>query len=353
MYSIIEKEERNRLELGWLDILDTDNTPYIEKWSDGVLLNKPIQTENKLHPIGMIWVDIYSFLFTQVGNNESFFFPTQKPEHLLRRIIQSSTFQSNIVMDFFLGVGTTTAVAHKLNRKWMGVEMGGYFDTFYKSKEGVKIGALGRMKIVLHGDHKFSVFGHPRHPQLSRNINWKGGGFFKYHYLEQYEDTLHNIEFSNEGRGQAMLKLFPEEASEYLMKYRLRYETEGCSSLLDIKQFESPFEYKLRIISDGNDEKIAPVDLVETFNYLLGLRVGKYKFLNENGRKYTIVLGERRNRRVAVFWRPTKDIDLEKDRELIERAFADFHPDEIFINGDAYIKDYKVIESEFKALMGV
>ncbi|PIX24613.1 MAG: hypothetical protein COZ69_05690, partial [Deltaproteobacteria bacterium CG_4_8_14_3_um_filter_45_9] len=81
-----------------------------------------------------------------------------------------------------------------------------------------------------------------------------------------------------------MLKLFgEEEASEYLMKYMLEFETEGSSPLLDLKQFENPSDYKLRIISGGKAEKITGVDLVETFNYLIGLKVSKYKSLKKNG----------------------------------------------------------------------
>jgi len=53
------------------------------------------------------------------------------------------------------------------------------------------------MKIVLAGDQSFSVFGHPRRPQLSRNINWQGGGFFKYYELEQYEDTLRKVKYED------------------------------------------------------------------------------------------------------------------------------------------------------------
>lgn len=260
-------------------------------------------------------------------------FPTRNAEQLIERVIQASSRENDWVMDYFLGSGTATATAHKLHRRWIGIEMGDFFENH----------PLKRMKMVLAGEKS----------GISKEVNWQGGGFFKYHYLEQYEDTIHNIEFPNEGKGQLWLKLFPEEASQYVMKYMLRYETEGSLSLLNMEQFDSPFEYKLRIISDGRDEKIVPVDLVETFNYLLGLKVGRYEFLGKNGRKYVIVLGERGNRRVAVVWRPTKDIDLDKDREVIDKAITDFHPDEIFINGDAFVQDYKVSESEFKALMGV
>jgi adenine-specific DNA-methyltransferase len=279
-------------------------------------------TEN----VSNIWIDIESYARTT-----GFF--TENSESLLRRVIESSSKKCDWVLDYFLGSATTTAVAHKLGRRWIGVEMGDFFEDL----------PLTRMKRVLAGDKV----------GISKEVNWQGGGFFKYHYLEQYEDTLHGIEFPNEEKGQLWLKLFPEEASEYVMKYMLRFETEGSPSLLNLKQFEDPFEYKLGIISGGKGVNIVPVDLVETFNYLLGLVVIKYKFLSENGRKYVIVLGEKGNRRVAVVWRPTKDIDLKKEREVIDKAVIDYHPDEIFINGDAYIKGYKGIENEFKALMGV
>ncbi len=138
------------------------------------------------------------------------------------------------------------------------------------------------------------------------------------------------------------------------MKYFLRYETEGSPSLLNLKQFEKPFEYKLKIISGNKGEEIVNVDLVETFNYLIGLKVNGYKFLKDNRRKYVIVLGERQNRKTAVLWRETTKLNLERDKEVIEKAIGDYNPEEVFVNGDAYYpKGYKVIESEFKVLMGV
>jgi len=236
LFVIIEKEEKERLKIGWLDLIydDKNERYYIEKWNNNYS-KEYIDTNNKKHPIGMVWNDIYSFLFTQVGNNESFFFNTQKPEHLLRRIVQSSSNPSDIVCDFFSGIGTTLAVSHKLNRKWLGVEMGSHFETVYldtvslkrkknrsiqdesseveeddpsivevlsetKGQKTVimkKIGMVGRMKVVLSGDQIFHVFGHPRHPQLSRNINWQGGGFFKYYELEQYEEALANCKYED------------------------------------------------------------------------------------------------------------------------------------------------------------
>ena len=56
-------------------------------------------------------------------------FPTKNSEVLLKRVIESTSNEGDLVMDFFLGSGTTTAVAHKLGRKWIGVEMGYHFWT--------------------------------------------------------------------------------------------------------------------------------------------------------------------------------------------------------------------------------
>jgi len=219
---------------------------------------------------------------------------------------------------------------------------------------------LPRMKKVLFYDKS----------GISKEVKeYQGGGFFKYQYLEQYEDTLHNIEFKNEEKRDELFKFFDEEAKrEYLIKYFLRYETKGSQCLLNYNNFENPFEYKLKIISNkiphpdlhrdtplqkGNGEEIVDVDLVETFNYLFGLKVKKYKFLEENRKKYVFVFGERRGSKVVIVWRDKKEIDLQKDKEIIEKNINEFKPEEIFGNGDSLVKDYKPIEYEFKRLMGV
>ena len=289
-------------------------------------------------------------LYNQVSNNWTDIpgyeqdpdFPTRNSEILLKRVIESTSNVGDLVVDFFLGSGTTTAVAHKLKRKWIGVEMGEHFWTI----------VLPRMKKVLFYD----TSGISKEKDVKERYNQENaGGFFKYHYLEQYEDSLHNIDLVNEEKGKKALEVFgnTEEGHEYLMKYFLRYETKGSPSLLNVEYFKNPFEYKLKIISNGKGEELVAVDLIETFNYLIGLHVSKYKFVNDNGRKYVFVFGRRGGRKVAVVWRPTDNIDLEKDRELIENMIKDYIPDEVFINGDALIDKYRAIESEFKVLMGV
>ncbi len=71
--------------------------------------------------LGDVWNDIYSYQ-TRTRSKEYLGYPTQKPEELLERIILASSNEGDIVADFFCGTGTTLAVAHRLNRKWIGVD---------------------------------------------------------------------------------------------------------------------------------------------------------------------------------------------------------------------------------------
>ena len=119
--------------------------------------------------------DFYNSLKDSYGK------PTIKPEKLLvqiLRISQNDNGEENLILDCFLGYGTTTAVAHKLGRKWIGVEMGEHFYTV----------VLPRMKKVLAYDKS----------GISKEVKeYQGGGFFKYYELEQYEETLANTVYEN------------------------------------------------------------------------------------------------------------------------------------------------------------
>lgn len=102
-------------------------------------------------------------------------FLTQKPEALLARIIKASSNENSIIFDYHLGSGTTIATAHKLGRKWLGVEMG---EHFYKV-------IIPRMKKVIGG----FVSG------ISKEVDYKGGGAFRYYELESYEESLEQCEY--------------------------------------------------------------------------------------------------------------------------------------------------------------
>ena len=76
--------------------------------------------EQKGKPLGDVWTDIPPL---QGGSAENLHYPTQKPEALLDRIIRASSNEGDIVLDPFCGCGTAIAAAHKLNRRWIGIDI--------------------------------------------------------------------------------------------------------------------------------------------------------------------------------------------------------------------------------------
>ena len=134
--------------------------------------------EAKGVPISDVWNDIASFQ-TIVNSPEITNFDTQKPEKLLKRIIKASSNEDSIVLDYFSGSGTTINTAHKLGRKWIGVEMGEHFETVNVPR--IKKTVAG----VISGISK----------ELEKEGKLKKGGIVKYYELESYEDTLYKAAY--------------------------------------------------------------------------------------------------------------------------------------------------------------
>jgi DNA modification methylase len=127
--------------------------------------------------LGSNWTDIPGYSIVPIWGLK-----TENSEILLKRVIESASNEGDLVMDFFLGSGTTTAVAHKLKRKWIGVEVGEHFYTI----------VLPRMKKVLFYDRS----GISKEKDVREQYNERNaGGFFKYYELEQYEDTLRRTRY--------------------------------------------------------------------------------------------------------------------------------------------------------------
>lgn len=90
-------------------------------------------------------------------------FATPKPERLLHRVLHIATNPGDLVLDSFLGSGTTAAVAHKMGRRWIGIEMGTHAVTH----------CLPRLQKVINGEQG----------GISQAVNWQGGGGFRFHTL--------------------------------------------------------------------------------------------------------------------------------------------------------------------------
>ena len=115
-----------------------------------------------------------------LGFVETFRYP--KPEALLQRIIEISTNENDLVMDFFAGSGTTLAVAHKMKRRWIGIEQMDYIESITKE----------RLKKVIDGEQG----------GISKAVEWNGGGSFVYAELMPlnaiYREKIENSEDEKE-----------------------------------------------------------------------------------------------------------------------------------------------------------
>jgi adenine-specific DNA-methyltransferase len=173
----------------------------------------------------------------------------KKPEKLLNRVYEICTDANDLTMDFFLGSGTSAATALKKGLKFIGIEHSDYFDTK----------AVVRLKIINETKKKH---------ELERSF------LFKYIRLESYEDTLNNLHFDDNPARKKLIAVNDTLREDYMLHYLLDVETRGSKSLLNINAFSDPREYTLRVKKPGSDEySLRRVDLLETFNYLIGLRV--------------------------------------------------------------------------------
>ncbi len=127
----------------------------------------------------------------------------KKPERLLRRIIDMATSKGDIVMDFHLGSGTTAAVAHKLERRYIGIEQLDYEEN----------GSVTRLNNVINGDKS----------GVSKFVNWKGGGSFAYaelkRYNQQYIDEIEKVKDSK-----ALKKLYEQMKEEAFFRIEIEHE---------------------------------------------------------------------------------------------------------------------------------
>ena len=307
--------------------------------------------------------ELYSLLGRDTG------FDTPKPSRLLERIIHIATDEKSLVFDFFAGSGTTAHAVINLNRedgghrKYILVEMGDYFNTVLKP----------RIQKVIYSKNWKNGKPTARHSGISH--------CFKYIRLESYEDALANIKLQRSNPQQLLLDKAGDFRESYMLKYMLDVESRGSQTLLNIDNFDDPWNYKL-LVGTGSVGETRPVnaDLVETFNWLLGLKVKHIDRISG----FQMVEGENpKGEKVLVIWRKVRDLDetdIEKIATAREQANRDLEAffrkqqyntldsefDVIYVNGDNNLMNvsldpdkegveprYKVrlIEEEFKRLM--
>ncbi len=235
--------------------------------------------------------------------------------------------ENSIVLDYFGGSGTTGHATIKMNRdagsrKYILVEMGTYFNSVTKP----------RIQKVIYSD------------------NWKNGKpqdkagisqIVKYQVLESYEDTLNNLYLENKTE----LDFTGKAKEEYLLRYML--EMESREHLFNLQMFRKPFDYQLKV-TENNELKPTKVDLVETFNYLIGLYVNKVQRVKD----IKVVEGTTRSGiKTLVIWRDL-DTTTHDEVEKLLRRFYDSHRtkefQQIYINGDHHLENLRTEGDSFK-----
>ena len=149
-------------------------------------------------PIGDMWLDINTSGFQNQGGVK--LKNGKKPEELLERIISLTTDKDDLVLDFFLGSGTTAAVAHKMNRNYIGVEQINYG----------KNDSYERLINVIEGDET----------GISQKHNWQGGGSFIFaELMEMNQKYISKIQESD--YKETLLDIWKEMKKKAFLSYKV------------------------------------------------------------------------------------------------------------------------------------
>tara|TARA_B100000678_G_scaffold60152_1_gene48594 strand:+ start:2976 stop:6467 length:3492 start_codon:yes stop_codon:yes gene_type:complete len=313
-------------------------------------------------------------MFAQTG-----LFLSPKSSKFVKKFIVQSTKRDSWFADFFAGSGSSAHGVIQANReddgtrRYVSVEMGTYFDTLTK----------------------------PRTLKATYASAWKGGkptskdatsSIIKYLRLESYEDALNNLALKGAGGG---LQGDGEFNRDFMLHYWLDFETKGSPSLLNIEQFADPTAYKLKVKKPGTDEYVEKaVDLIETFNWLIGLHVehldrwrgygavfkreedpelpedsntrlildgrlnesdeGDWRFRKIEGYALRTPGDQSDRERVLVIWRKLSG-DLEKDNLMLDEWFKkyrlstqDTEFDVVYVNGSNNLPNLRQAEETWK-----
>ena len=318
--------------------------------SDTYTIYQVIHHEGKRREIFSNWTDTKynagtqgaSVLKNLFGGTPPFSYP--KSIHTVKDIIESgshSDFEA-ITLDYFGGSGTTAHAIQLLNREHLG--------------DGIR-----KFILIEQGPFTYTVI-IPRIKKIAYTFDWKDGKpkdgsmnglgvFFKYQRLEQYEEALENIAFN--ASEDALQKTL--DFDQYIPKYFLEFETKGSQTLVNTAAMQDPWNYKLKVWDGFTYDTEQAVDLVETFNYLIGLHMQKCITKELNGKKYQFIIGNNNaNKQIAVVWRSVKDWtldDYKADSEVLKKELTAYKYDLLYINDQAHIEGYQPIEEVFKNKM--
>ncbi|HHK5605535.1 TPA: site-specific DNA-methyltransferase, partial [Neisseria polysaccharea] len=165
----------------------------------------------------------------------------KKPESLIETIIKLATTENDIVLDYHLGSGTTAAVAHKMNRQYIGIEQMDYIETL----------AVERLKKVIDGEQG----------GISKVVNWQGGGEFVYAELAPFNETAKQQILACED-SDGIKTLFEDLCERYFLKYNVSINE--FSQIIQEPEFQSlPLDEQKQMVLEMLDLNQMYVSLSE------------------------------------------------------------------------------------------
>ena len=331
----VKFENGQRIEKRWQRGYKRVATEYeeyrVRRANDGdITIDFKTRMDDEAPPV--TWWDKGEYASANYGASElkDFFgektFDFPKAKKLVEDAIRScgAAEPESITLDFFAGSGTTGEAVFRIGRetkaahRYILVEQGAYFDTVVKPRI---------LKVVYSADWKD---GKPTTPETGISH------CFKVIKLESYEDTLNNLQLRRSAAQGDLLNTLPQQAKDdYLLNYLLDVESRG--SLLSVDDFKKPFDYTLNVAVDSAGAfEPRKIDLVETFNFLIGLRVKHIDAQPQRG--FVTVTGTLpSNETCLVLWRDCDVLDYEGISKLCDKLAinpADNEFDVVYINGD-------------------
>ena len=199
----------------WFKYFDDDGRQYRRRMRDNdsngnSQWEKQYLDESKGMPLSTVWTDIKqvyadprAYKDNQSHSTELLkgFSGGQKPEELIKRIIEMTTEESDIVLDYHLGTGTTVAAAHKLKRQYIGIEQMDYIETF----------TCKRLEKIIGGNAT----------GISKSVNWKGGSSFVYLELAKNNEQAKELILDCESF-QELVSLFDALYEEFFLHYNVK-----------------------------------------------------------------------------------------------------------------------------------
>jgi DNA modification methylase len=217
----------------WTEAKNKGKTPTT-LWFDEILEDD--------YPNPALWTDLPT---TTNGTQDleklfgSKVFDNPKPEGLIERVIKLSTSENDVVLDCFGGSGSTFATAHKMGRRWLGVEVGEHSETII----------VERLKKIIDNKDKTGI---------SKSVNWQGGGSFKFYHLG---DSI--IKINEDGTGDFNWNL----SKEFIQESFLSSYDYIIDNTIDFKEGELFIDKKNQPIvgvqNVGTKKRIAVITLNE------------------------------------------------------------------------------------------